>query len=48
VDAGASVPWQHGPRQAGLFQPDTRALDYLTGWRNPDTKSRAGGTGSYD
>ena len=40
--------WRHGPAQAGPFQPDTRALDYLTGWWNPEASNRTGGIGFYD
>jgi hypothetical protein len=42
------VRWQHSPGQAGPYQPDTRALDYLTGRWNPDTGQREGGIGFYD
>jgi hypothetical protein len=42
------VLWQHGPGQAGPFQPDTRALDYLIGWWAPDQGRRIGGIGFYD
>lgn len=40
--------WQHGPQQAGPFVPDTRALDYLIGWWDPERQRRTGGIGFYD
>jgi hypothetical protein len=42
------VQWQHGPAQAGPFVPDTRALDYLIGWWDPEKQARIGGIGFYD
>ncbi len=40
--------WRHGPAQAGPYLPDTRALDYLLGWWNPQTGQREGGIGFFD
>lgn len=40
--------WRHGPGQAGPYAADTRALDYLVGWWNPDKQCREGGIGFYD
>jgi len=42
------VLWRHGPAQAGPFQPDTRALDYLIGYWDPGQRRRIGGIGFYD
>jgi endonuclease/exonuclease/phosphatase family metal-dependent hydrolase len=42
------VLWRHGPQQAGPYVPDTRALDYLIGWWDPERERRAGGIGFYD
>jgi hypothetical protein len=39
------VLWQHGQAQAGLYAPDTRALDYLTGWLDEKRGHRIGGIG---
>ena len=40
--------WRHGPGQAGPYEPDTRALDYLIGWWDPDRGCRDGGIGFHD
>jgi hypothetical protein len=40
--------WEHGPGQAGPRTPDTRALDYLIGWWDPERGRRVGGIGFYD
>lgn len=42
------IVWEHGAAQAGPYRPDTRALDYLTGWWHPETRTRIGGIGFYD
>ena len=42
------ILWQHGPAQAGPYRPDTRALDFLLGWRDPVTRTRVGGIGWWD
>lgn len=42
------VLWQHGPGQGGPYVPDTRALDYLIGWWNPQTGRREDGIGFFD
>ncbi|MER7544728.1 hypothetical protein ABTW95_17145 [Spirillospora sp. NPDC127506] len=41
------VQFQGGPRQAGPHIYDTRALDALVGWWNPDTRQREGGIGFH-
>lgn len=41
------VQWEGGPRQAGPHVYDTRALDALCGWWNPDTQQREGGVGFH-
>ena len=42
------VLWQHGPQQAGPSVPDTRALNCLIGWRDPERQRRADGIGFCD
>ncbi|SNT14446.1 Endonuclease/Exonuclease/phosphatase family protein [Actinomadura meyerae] len=41
------VQFQGGARQAGPHIYDTRALDFLVGWWNPDTQQREGGVGFH-
>ncbi|WP_433464043.1 hypothetical protein [Spirillospora sp. CA-128828] len=41
------VQFQGGTRQAGPHNYDTRALDALVGWLNPDTGKREGGVGFH-
>lgn len=41
------VQFQGGARQAGPHIYDTRALDALIGWWNPDTQEREGGVGFH-
>lgn len=40
--------FQHGPAQAGPHDIDTRALDFLLGWWDPDQARRIGGLGFHD
>ncbi|MGP4029700.1 endonuclease/exonuclease/phosphatase family protein [Actinomadura sp. 3N407] len=41
------VKWEGGARQAGPYIYDTRALDALVGWWNPDKRTREGGVGFH-